>query len=201
MHIDLLSSTEAATVALGHLIGSSIDAAVLTLDGDLGVGKTHFVTGLAQGLGHGGAVSSPTFALVSEYDEGGARFALYHMDAYRLPDADAFLAAGLDEYFSLGGVCVIEWAELVEDALPEDCIRIRITRLDDLSAGDEVQTPVVADEDGVQQIILPEDHVKRLIRICLPETKVGTRFGETLLDMLRESTIDGIREAYEDEKN
>jgi tRNA threonylcarbamoyladenosine biosynthesis protein TsaE len=89
---------------------------VLALRGDLGAGKTHFVKGLAAGLGAPSAVTSPTFTLIHEYL--GGRLPLYHFDFYRLEDEDEALKIGLDEYLEGDGVCVIEWAEKFPGLLP-----------------------------------------------------------------------------------
>lgn len=82
---------------------------MLGLSGELGAGKTHFVKGLARGLGFGGRVHSPTFALVNIYT--GGRLTLYHLDLYRLETPQQIVAAGLEEYLQPAGVTVIEWAE------------------------------------------------------------------------------------------
>ena len=87
---------------------------IVCLDGDLGAGKTALTGGIARGLGIDAVVASPTFLLVAEYASGG-RLPLYHFDAYRLSGAEDFNAAGLDEYFGYGGVCVVEWSDVVRE--------------------------------------------------------------------------------------
>jgi tRNA threonylcarbamoyladenosine biosynthesis protein TsaE len=82
---------------------------VIGLSGELGAGKTQFVKGLARGLGITDRVHSPTFALLNIYD--GGRLRLFHLDLYRLEDQEQIVAAGLEEYFSPGGVAVVEWIE------------------------------------------------------------------------------------------
>lgn len=116
----------AATVAFGHrLAGLLFPGAVLGLTGPLGAGKTHLVRAIAEGLGcDGRRVSSPTFALVHEYP---GRMPVYHFDTYRLPDEAAFVDLGVDEYFASDGVCLIEWADRVENVLPAEHLRITIT--------------------------------------------------------------------------
>ncbi len=89
---------------------------VLALVGDLGSGKTHFVKGIARGLGAKDAVTSPTFTLVHEYLDG--RLPVYHFDFYRLATADALRTIGFDEYVFGDGVSVIEWADKFRDAIP-----------------------------------------------------------------------------------
>lgn len=101
---------------------------VITLDGDLGAGKTAFTRGLARGLGLSSPIASPTFTIVSEHlAEREDRLSLFHFDVYRLSDADDFLDSGLDEYLYRDGISVLEWGEIVAGALPEDVIRITLT--------------------------------------------------------------------------
>jgi len=99
---------------------------VLTLEGDLGAGKTTFTKGLAQGLGVKRTVNSPTFTIVKEYP---GELKLYHMDVYRLENSDEDI--GFDEYFHGNGVTVIEWAHFIEEHLPEDLLNINITYIDE----------------------------------------------------------------------
>lgn len=113
----IISATAEETVAHGHAFGATLRRGdVLALCGELGAGKTHFVKGLAAGLGAPVSVTSPTFTLLHEY--AGGRLPLYHFDFYRLDDADAALRIGLDEYLFGDGVCVIEWAEKFPALLP-----------------------------------------------------------------------------------
>ncbi len=102
--------------------------AILALDGEMGAGKTVFVSGLAHGLGLPDQVASPTFALAFEHVDNAGDIVLVHMDAWRLPDGDAFTAAGLDIYFDEpDALLAIEWASNVRSALPADTIVIRFT--------------------------------------------------------------------------
>jgi len=94
-------------------------ADLLALEGDLGAGKTTFTQGLARGLGVRNVVNSPTFTIIKEYQ---GRLPLYHMDVYRVGDDVDSL--GLDEYFFGEGVCVVEWASLIEDVLPPERLTI-----------------------------------------------------------------------------
>ena len=92
---------------------------MLALIGDLGTGKTALTKYIAQGLGIKGSIVSPTFTIVREYTDG--RLPLYHFDVYRLADSEEMFNIGAEEYFyEKGGVCVIEWADIVEDILPAD---------------------------------------------------------------------------------
>lgn len=98
---------------------------VLALIGDLGTGKTALTKYIAEGLGITDNILSPTFGIVREYRQG--RIPLFHFDVYRLGDSDEFLDIGAEEYFyDKGGVCIIEWADKVEDILPEDTMYIYI---------------------------------------------------------------------------
>ena len=99
---------------------------ILTLDGDLGVGKTVFAKGFAEGLGIAEPVTSPTFTLVQEYGSG--TLPLYHFDAYRVADPEEMAEIGFDEYLFGSGVCLIEWAELIDAWIPETAVRIRICK-------------------------------------------------------------------------
>ena len=98
---------------------------VLALIGDLGTGKTALTKYIAQGLGIKDSIVSPTFTIVREYTDG--RLPLYHFDVYRLADSEEMFNIGAEEYFyEKGGVCVIEWAELIDEIIPEEAIRIQI---------------------------------------------------------------------------
>lgn len=99
---------------------------VITLEGDLGAGKTTFTKGLASGLGIWRVVNSPTFTIIKEY---AGDMPLYHMDVYRLEESDEDL--GFDEYFEGEGVTVVEWATFIEDQLPDTYITISIKRIDE----------------------------------------------------------------------
>ena len=99
---------------------------VITLEGDLGAGKTTFTQGLAKGLNIRKNVNSPTFTIIKEYY---GDMPLYHMDVYRLKDMDEDL--GFDEYFTGEGVCVVEWAHLIKDYLPESLLEISIYHMDE----------------------------------------------------------------------
>ncbi|RIW29393.1 tRNA (adenosine(37)-N6)-threonylcarbamoyltransferase complex ATPase subunit type 1 TsaE [Bacillus salacetis] len=99
---------------------------LLTLEGDLGAGKTTFTKGLARGLGVRRNVNSPTFTIIKEYQ---GRLPLYHMDVYRLDDS--FEDLGFDEYFNGGGVTVVEWAHLIKEQLPDEKLAISIMRKSD----------------------------------------------------------------------
>ena len=103
---------------------------VLCMYGDLGVGKTAFVQGLAKGLGIDEPITSPTFTIVNEYS---GRLPLYHFDVYRIGDVSEMDEIGYEDCFYGEGVCLIEWSQLIPEILPEHVIRIRIEK--DLSQG------------------------------------------------------------------
>ena len=120
------------TYELGKKIGQQArPGQVYTLTGDLGVGKTVFTQGVAAGLGITEPVSSPTFTIVQVYEEG--RLPFHHFDVYRIGDIEEMEEIGYDDYFFGKGICLIEWAELIEEILPDD--RISITIEKDLAQG------------------------------------------------------------------
>lgn len=98
---------------------------VLVLSGDLGSGKTKFTEGFLSYFGLENEISSPTFTIVNEYHKNDIN--IYHFDVYRLEDSSEFYAIGGDEYFEKG-ICIIEWGELIEDALPKKYIKIDFSR-------------------------------------------------------------------------
>ena len=108
---------------LGHL---AIPGQIYTLNGDLGVGKTVFTQGVASGLGIKEPVNSPTFTIVQEYEDG--RMPFYHFDVYRIGDLEEMEEIGYDDYFFGNGICLIEWAELIQELLPETIISITIEK-------------------------------------------------------------------------
>lgn len=99
---------------------------IFALSGDLGTGKTVFAKGFAQGLGIDEPVSSPTFTILQIYEEG--RLPLYHFDVYRIEDPEEMEEVGLDEYLEGDGVCLIEWAERIEEMLPAEYGRITLEK-------------------------------------------------------------------------
>jgi tRNA threonylcarbamoyladenosine biosynthesis protein TsaE len=125
---DLLPRTTESveeTMALGARVATMVGpGTVLALYGDLGSGKTHFVKGIAEGLGIAPAeVRSPTFTILSVYDEG--ERPLYHVDAYRVQNPDEFVELGFEDYVHAEGITCIEWADRVSDLLPPDTIHLR----------------------------------------------------------------------------
>lgn len=130
MTIETYSAEE--TFALGRQIGEqAVSGEVYTLIGDLGVGKTVFTKGVACGLGIREAVSSPTFTILQVYEEG--RIPFYHFDVYRIGDVEEMDEIGYEDYIYGDGVCLIEWANLIEEILPPCYKEITIEK--DLSKG------------------------------------------------------------------
>lgn len=115
------------TWEVGKQLGEETKAGqVYCLNGDLGVGKTVFTQGFATGLGIEEPVNSPTFTIVQEYEEG--RLPLYHFDVYRIGDVEEMDEIGYEDYFFGQGVCLIEWAVLIEELIPEDAIKITVEK-------------------------------------------------------------------------
>lgn len=120
------------TFALGQKIGrAATPGQVYTLTGDLGVGKTVFTQGVASGLGITEPVNSPTFTIVQVYEEG--RLPFYHFDVYRIGDIEEMDEIGYEDYFYGEGLCMIEWANLIEEILPDK--RYDVTIKKDLEKG------------------------------------------------------------------
>jgi tRNA threonylcarbamoyladenosine biosynthesis protein TsaE len=117
----------AETFALGEKIGmEALPGQIYTLLGDLGVGKTVFTQGVARGLGITEPVSSPTFTIVQIYDEG--RMPFFHFDVYRIGDVEEMEEIGYEDCFYGNGLCLIEWANLIEEILPKHYTRIIIEK-------------------------------------------------------------------------
>ncbi|MDO4546368.1 MAG: tRNA (adenosine(37)-N6)-threonylcarbamoyltransferase complex ATPase subunit type 1 TsaE [Bacillota bacterium] len=113
--------TEAFGVQLGR---EATPGMVIALTGDLGTGKTTLTKAIAKGLGIDRTVTSPTFNIVKGYD--GGRLPLYHFDVYRIGDPEEMYELGYEEYFYGEGVCVVEWADQIEEIIPEDALKIHI---------------------------------------------------------------------------
>ena len=120
-------ANEKDTEKLGEKIGQQVKpGTVIALIGDLGTGKTTLTKSIARGLGVTETVTSPTFNIIREYKSG--RLPLYHFDVYRIGDPDEMFELGYEEYFYGDGVCVVEWADIIEELLPEDAVVISIDR-------------------------------------------------------------------------
>lgn len=133
------------TFRFGEEIGKkAARGTVFTLIGDLGVGKTVFTKGLARGLGITEPVNSPTFTIMQVYEEG--RYPFYHFDVYRIGDISEMDEIGYEDCFYGEGICLIEWADLITEILPENYVRITISK--DLQKGFDYRK-IVLEEIGM----------------------------------------------------
>ena len=123
--IRIISDSAAETERIGERLAAKLNGSeVIALFGGLGMGKTAFTRGLARGLGVDDGVSSPTFALVNEYR---GKIPIYHFDMYRVQSWDDLYSTGFFDYID-NGVLVIEWSENIEGALPDNALRVTISR-------------------------------------------------------------------------
>ena len=128
--MEFITRSPDETRALGGRLANALQGGeVIAFTGDLGAGKTAFVSGMACALGVDERVTSPTFTIVNEYE--GGRLPLFHFDMYRLGSADELFHIGWEDYLARGGICAVEWSENVEEAIDEDAIRVAILRGDD----------------------------------------------------------------------
>jgi tRNA threonylcarbamoyladenosine biosynthesis protein TsaE len=124
-HLTLALADEAATLALGARLAALLrPGMVVWLDGDLGAGKTTLVRGLLRAVGETGPVKSPTYSLVEVHVVSGLNF--YHFDFYRFNHPEEYLDAGLDDYFSAGGICLVEWPDMAAPYVPAADIQIEL---------------------------------------------------------------------------
>ncbi|MBQ7766081.1 MAG: tRNA (adenosine(37)-N6)-threonylcarbamoyltransferase complex ATPase subunit type 1 TsaE [Lachnospiraceae bacterium] len=115
------------TFALGKELGQNAQpGSVYALIGDLGVGKTVFTQGVADGLEIKEHINSPTFTIVQVYEEG--RLPFYHFDVYRIGDPEEMEEIGYEDYFYGEGVCFVEWANLIEELMPENTVTVTIEK-------------------------------------------------------------------------
>jgi len=143
------------TRALAQKISEGLrPGSVVALTGPLGAGKTALSQAVAKALGVTEHLTSPTFTIVCEYETG--RLPVYHFDVYRVHDEDELFEIGFDEYIHGKGVCLIEWADLIEDLLPENTVRIRLEYGD--SEDERICTITTADscDDGSGYIFTGE---------------------------------------------
>lgn len=124
--MEYISHSEAETEDLGRRLAAVLPpCAVVAYRGGLGMGKTAFTRGLARGLGYEGRVTSPTYTIVNEYR--GGRVPVFHFDIYRLNGPGDLWDIGFEDYLEEGeGVCVIEWSERAEEALPDTSVQVTI---------------------------------------------------------------------------
>lgn len=128
--VNSVEDTTKLGINLGKLLKSGN---IVCLTGDLGTGKTHITKGIAKGLGIEDNITSPTFTIVNEYETG--RLKLNHFDVYRVSDPDEIYAIGFDDYIFSDAVSIIEWANYIEEILPQDFLHILIEK--DLSQGED----------------------------------------------------------------
>ena len=127
--MEFVTHSREETQALGARLAEALDAGrVVAFTGDLGAGKTAFVSGMARALGVEERVTSPTFTIVNEYE--GGRLPLFHFDMYRLGGADELFHIGWEDYLARNGVCAVEWSENVAEAIEPDAVRVSIVRGD-----------------------------------------------------------------------
>lgn len=144
MIIETYSAEE--TFAFGKKIGQmAVPGQVVTLVGDLGVGKTVFTQGVADGLGIKEPISSPTFTIIQVYEDG--RIPFYHFDVYRIGDIEEMEEIGYDDYFFGEGICLIEWANLIEEILPKKLVAVTIEK--DLEKGFDYRKITVEGMDEI----------------------------------------------------
>ena len=125
--MEFLTRSVAETRSLAKQLADKLEpGSVVALGGDLGMGKTAFTAGLADGLGITDRVTSPTFTIVNEYE--GGRLPLFHFDLYRLEHADELFDIGWEDYLFRNGVCAVEWSERAADLIERDVIRVDIRR-------------------------------------------------------------------------
>jgi tRNA threonylcarbamoyladenosine biosynthesis protein TsaE len=137
MRLELIAGAPEDTMAVGEAVASLLrEGDAIALTGELGAGKTTFVRGAALALGFDGAVASPTFTLVREYQ---GRLRIYHVDVYRLERVQDVLDLGVDEMVAEGGVLLVEWGDAVEGLLPDDHLLVELT----LMGGEEARRIVV----------------------------------------------------------
>jgi tRNA threonylcarbamoyladenosine biosynthesis protein TsaE len=119
------------TEKIGNQIGKLVNKGdIICLMGNLGTGKTHLTKGIAKGLDIQDHITSPTFNIVNEYE---GRIKLFHFDVYRVNDPDEIAAIGFDEYIFGDGVSIIEWANYIEELIPEESLKITIEKIPELN--------------------------------------------------------------------
>ncbi len=139
--LNIVSHSPEQTQRLGQRLGHLLRGGeLILLDGKLGMGKTTFTQGLAQGLDISEVINSPTFTLLKEYvgqpaSAAKRRPALYHFDLYRLDDPEEIFDLGFEDYFYGTGVCVVEWADKAEEFWPAERLRIQMTMLSETKRG------------------------------------------------------------------
>ena len=125
--MEFVTHSREETEALGARLADALTGGrVVAFTGDLGAGKTAFVSGMAKALGVEERVTSPTFTIVNEYE--GSGLPLFHFDMYRLEGAEDLFDIGWEDYLDRGGVCAVEWSERAEEALPPETVYVTLGR-------------------------------------------------------------------------
>lgn len=138
MKIESYSKEE--TIEIGKMLGFEAKRGdIFCLVGDISAGKTHLAKGFSEGLLIEDTISSPTFTIVNTYDSGRMNF--FHFDVYRLEDPSELENIGYEEYFYSNGVCLIEWADMIKDYIPENAIWVTIEK--DLEKGDDYRVVTI----------------------------------------------------------
>lgn len=144
------TKSEKETMDFGRFLGrQAADGLFIALTGDLGAGKTHFVQGLAEGMGIHGVVGSPTFTIMNLYEDGA--LPLKHFDFYRLHSEDELWNIGWEEY-GQGGVVVVEWADMFPSLIPDESIHIEIALSGETERCISVSWGAMAPEEVVKEI-------------------------------------------------
>ena len=126
MRKEYISKSEEDTINFASQFASKLQLGnIIILSGDLGAGKTKFTQGILKYFNLENEISSPTFTIVNEYTD--STIPIYHFDVYRINDVEEMFEIGYEEYFFSEGVSVVEWADLIEEIIPEDAIRINIS--------------------------------------------------------------------------
>lgn len=126
-----IKSLDSIREAAREFIGNMGDGHVFAFYGKMGAGKTTFIKAVCEELGVDDVITSPTFAIVNEYQSATTGNVIYHFDFYRIKKLDEVFDMGYEDYFYSGALCFLEWPELIEDILPGDAVKVTITEQDD----------------------------------------------------------------------
>ncbi len=132
MDVISIKSTKELKAAASQFVNLIGDRKIFAFYGGMGAGKTTFIKAICEELGVDENITSPTFALVNEYNANGGKL-IYHFDCYRLKDVREAYDFGAEEYFYSGNLCFVEWPEIIEQLLPDDAVEVKISVLPDES--------------------------------------------------------------------
>lgn len=137
-----IASLDKIGEAAHEFLGLMGDYTVFTFDGEMGAGKTTFINALAKELGvDSDATGSPSFSLINEYRSDTTAELIYHFDLYRLEKLEEAFDIGVEDYLESGAICLIEWPGIIDDILPDDTVRVKLTVGPDMSRRLTVETP------------------------------------------------------------